>query len=88
MNAFTARRRKYKALSERPQTDLKVNIVKKRHVTNHRSATSEELEKLQAPRRMTLDQALEYVGDDEWVEITPEAVRLRKKGDTVVGQKR
>lgn len=76
-------------VGERPlATDLKVNIVKKRHVTNHRSATSEELEKLQAPRRMTLDQALEYVGDDEWVEITPEAVRLRKKGDTVVGQKR
>lgn len=67
-------------VGERPlATDLKVNIVKKRHVTNHRSATSEELERIQPPRRMTLDQALEYVADDEWVEITPEAVRLRKK---------
>jgi GTP-binding protein len=67
--------------------DLKVNIVKKRHVTNHRSATSEELEKLQAPRRMTLDQALEYVAEDEWVEVTPAAVRIRKKADARVGKK-
>lgn len=75
-------------VGERPLlTDLKVNIVKKRHVTNHRSATSEELEKLPSPRRMTLDQALEYVADDEWVEITPDAVRLRKKGETIIGPK-
>lgn len=67
-------------VGERPvSSDLKVNIVKKRHVTNHRSANSEELERVQAPRRMTLDQILEYVAEDEWVEITPEAVRLRKK---------
>ena len=36
---------------------------------------------------MTLDQCLEYVADDEWVEITPDAVRLRKKGEAVVGMK-
>ncbi len=75
-------------VGERPlATDLKVNIVKKRHVTNHRSATSEELEKLQAPRRMSLDQILEYVADDEWVEVTPAAVRLRKKGEARLGKK-
>jgi GTP-binding protein len=75
-------------VGERPLAmDLKVNIVKKRHVTNHRSATSEELEKLQAPRRMTLDQALEYVAEDEWVEVTPAAVRIRKKADARVGKK-
>jgi GTP-binding protein len=68
-------------------TDLKVNIVKKRHVTNHRSATAEELEKMPTPRRMTLDQSLEYVDDDEWVEVTPDAVRIRKKGNTKVGKK-
>ena len=68
-------------------TDWKVNITKKKHVTNHRSATSEVLETLPAPRRMTLDQCLEYVADDEWVEITPDAVRLRKKGEAVVGMK-
>lgn len=75
-------------VGERPlASDLKVNIVKKRHVTNHRSANSEELEKMPNPRRMTLDQALEYVADDEWVEVTPAAVRLRKKGDAKVGKK-
>ncbi|MEW6708359.1 MAG: translational GTPase TypA [Candidatus Riflebacteria bacterium] len=75
-------------VGERPMSgDLKVNIVKKRHVTNHRSATSEELERLPSPRRMTLDQALEYVADDEWVEITPDAVRIRKKGEARVGRK-
>ncbi len=75
-------------VGERPlASDLKVNIVKKRHVTNHRSATSEELEKMPTPRRMTLDQALEYVADDEWVEVTPAAVRLRKKADARVGKK-
>ena len=75
-------------VGERPLSgDLKVNIVKKRHVTNHRSATSEELERLAAPRRMTLDQALEYVADDEWVEVTPDAVRIRKKGEARIGRK-
>lgn len=75
-------------VGERPlATDLKVNIVKKRHVTNHRSANSEETEKMPTPRRMTLDQALEYVGDDEWVEVTPAAIRLRKKADAKVGKK-
>lgn len=75
-------------VGERPLNgDLKVNIVKKRHVTNHRSATSEELEKLQAPRRMTLDQALEYVAEDEWVEVTPAAIRIRKKGEARIGRK-
>jgi len=75
-------------VGERPLSgDLKVNIVKKRHVTNHRSATSEELERIPSPRRMTLDQALEYVADDEWVEVTPDAVRIRKKGEARVGRK-
>jgi len=75
-------------VGERPlASDLKVNIVKKRHVTNHRSANSEELEKMPNPRRMTLDQALEYVADDEWVEVTPAAIRLRKKADAKVGKK-
>jgi GTP-binding protein len=67
-------------VGERPLSgDLKVNIVKKRHVTNHRSATSEELEKMPTPRRMTLDQTLEYVADDEWVEVTPDSEFLRDR---------
>ncbi len=75
-------------VGERPvSSDIDVNIVKKRHVTNHRSATSEELERLPSPRIMTLDESLEYVADDEWVEITPEAIRIRKKGKTHFGGK-
>lgn len=75
-------------VGERPlSSDLKVNVAKKRHVTNHRSATSEELEKLHAPRRMSLDQTLEYVADDEWVEVTPAAIRLRKKSGARIRRK-
>jgi predicted membrane GTPase involved in stress response len=36
---------------------------------------------------MTLDQALEYVAEDEWVEVTPAAIRIRKKGETKIGRK-
>ncbi|MBI3038169.1 translational GTPase TypA [bacterium] len=67
-------------VGERPVTeDMYVNFTKKRHLTNVRSSTSEELERITPPRRMSLDQALEYVSDDEWVEVTPKAVRLRKR---------
>ncbi len=67
-------------VGERPYpVDMYVNITKKKHLTNVRSSTSEELERLTPPRRMSLDQALEYVADDEWVEVTPKAVRIRKR---------
>ena len=58
--------------------DLDVNAVRERKVTNIRSATSEELVKIVPPREMTLDQALEFISDDECVEVTPKNVRLRK----------
>ncbi|MBT9584413.1 translational GTPase TypA [bacterium] len=58
--------------------DLEVNVCKKKHVTNIRSSNAEEVEKLNVARRMTLEQALEYIADDELVEITPTQVRLRK----------
>lgn len=58
--------------------DLEVNVCKKKHVTNIRSSNAEETVKLDVPRRMTLEQALEYIADDELVEITPTQVRLRK----------
>ena len=58
--------------------DLDVNAVRERKVTNIRSATSEELVKIVPPREMTLDQALEFIADDECVEVTPQNVRLRK----------
>jgi GTP-binding protein len=47
-------------------------------LTNHRSATGDELVQLQSPVDMSLERALEYIGSDELVEITPESIRLRK----------
>ncbi len=58
--------------------DMDVNITKERKLTNVRSSTAEELERLVPPRLLSLEQALEFCADDESVEITPAAVRLRK----------
>jgi GTP-binding protein len=58
--------------------DMDVNICRERKVTNVRQSTGEELERLVPPRLMSLEQALEYCADDESVEVTPSAVRLRK----------
>ena len=59
--------------------DLNVNIVREKKLTNMRSANSEEGIRLVPPRLMNLDQAIEFVQDDEWVEVTPSLIRLRKK---------
>jgi GTP-binding protein len=61
----------------RPQ-DLELNICKTKQLTNHRSATGDELVQLQTPVDMSLERALEYIGSDELVEVTPQSVRLRK----------
>jgi GTP-binding protein len=61
----------------RPQ-DLELNICKTKQLTNHRSSGGEELVQLKAPIDMTLERALEYIGPDELVEITPKSIRLRK----------
>ncbi|HEY9738526.1 MAG TPA: translational GTPase TypA [Trichocoleus sp.] len=61
----------------RPQ-DLELNVCKTKQLTNHRSATGDELVQLQTPVDMSLERALEYIGPDEMVEITPESIRLRK----------
>jgi GTP-binding protein len=58
--------------------DMDVNITKERKVTNIRQSTGEELERLVPPRLLSLEQALEFCADDECVEVTPTAVRLRK----------
>ena len=58
--------------------DLDVNAVKEKHLTNMRSSTSDVLVRLVPHRRLSLDQALEFLREDECVEVTPEAVRLRK----------
>jgi GTP-binding protein TypA/BipA len=58
--------------------DIDVNPTKEKHLTNIRSSTSDVYERLAAHRKLTLDEALEFVRDDECVEVTPESVRLRK----------
>ena len=58
--------------------DLELNVCKTKQLTNHRSATGDELVQLQAPVDMSLERALEYIGPDELVEVTPKSVRLRK----------
>jgi GTP-binding protein len=58
--------------------DMDVNITKEKKLTNMRSSTAEELERLVPPRVLSLEQALEFIREDECVEITPNAIRLRK----------
>ena len=58
--------------------DLDVNAVKEKHLTNHRSSNADELVRLVPPRRLSLDQALEFLREDECIEVTPQVVRLRK----------
>ncbi|GIQ67989.1 translational GTPase TypA [Xylanibacillus composti] len=59
--------------------DIIVNICKEKQLTNVRSATKEETVKMKTPRILSLEQALEYLNDDEYCEITPKSIRLRKK---------
>ena len=61
----------------RPQ-DIAVNICKTKKLTNMRSATADVMVTLQSPRIMSLEDCLEYIGDDELVEVTPKNVRIRK----------
>ncbi len=58
--------------------EMDVNICRERKVTNVRQSTADELERLVPPRLLSLEQALEFCSDDECVEVTPSAVRLRK----------
>ena len=58
--------------------DMDVNITKERKLTNIRSSTAEVLERLIPPRVLSLEQSLEFCREDECVEVTPQAVRIRK----------
>ena len=58
--------------------DMDVNITKEKKLTNMRSSTADELEKLTPPRHLTLEESLEFARDDECVEVTPEKIRIRK----------
>jgi GTP-binding protein len=61
------------------ENDLNVNVCKNKKLTNVRSAGADEALALTPPRKLTLEDALQYIGDDELVEITPASIRLRKK---------
>ncbi|MEM9155035.1 MAG: translational GTPase TypA, partial [Cyanobacteria bacterium P01_F01_bin.33] len=70
----------------RPQ-DLEINICKAKQLTNHRASSGEELVHLQTPVDMTLERALEYIGKDELVEVTPQSIRLRKMNKVKAGKR-
>jgi GTP-binding protein len=59
--------------------DLDVNVTKEKKLTNMRTTASDEMIRLEPPRQMTLELALEYIEDDELIEVTPAAIRLRKR---------
>jgi GTP-binding protein len=58
--------------------DMDVNITKEKQLTNMRSSTADNFEKLTPSRKLTLEECLEFAREDECVEVTPEVVRIRK----------
>ena len=66
-------------MGENPRDeDMDVNVVRAKEMTNMRSATADVFEQLKAPRKLTLEESIEFAAEDECIEVTPEAVRIRK----------
>jgi GTP-binding protein len=61
------------------EDDMNVNITKEKKQTNMRASSADEAIRLIPHRELSLEQAIEYIADDEYVEVTPKALRLRKK---------
>jgi GTP-binding protein len=59
--------------------DIAVNVAKAKHVTNHRRSFAEEAIRLTPPREMSLDKSIEFLADDELLEVTPDSLRIRKR---------
>jgi GTP-binding protein len=59
--------------------DLDVNVTKEKKQTNMRASTADEAVRLIPPRKLGLEQAIEFINDDELVEVTPSSIRLRKR---------
>jgi GTP-binding protein len=59
--------------------DMDVNAVKEKKQTNMRASVADEAIRLVPPRPLTLEAAMEFIADDEWVEVTPASIRVRKK---------
>jgi GTP-binding protein len=68
------------------ENDMDVNITKEKKLTNMRASTADEAAKLTPPRVMNLEQCLEWIREDELLEVTPKSLRLRKRG--MVGRRR
>jgi len=58
--------------------DINVNVCKKKHVTNMRASGSDEAMRLVPPRQMSLEACIEFIADDEMIEVTPKSLRIRK----------
>ena len=56
-----------------------MNVCRQKKLTNIRAAAADEAVKIDAPRKMNLEQCLEFINDDELVEVTPKNIRMRKK---------
>ena len=61
------------------EQDMPVNVCKTKQLTNVRAAGSDEAVRLEPPRLLSLDQAIEWLGEDEYLEVTPKTIRIRKK---------
>ena len=68
--------------------DMEVNISKEKKLTNMRTSAADEMIRLETPREITLELALEYIEDDELIEMTPAAIRLRKRALTAIDRRR
>jgi GTP-binding protein len=68
--------------------DLDVNVTKGKKLTNMRTTASDENVQLEPPREITLELALEFIEDDELIEVTPETIRLRKRALAAMERKK
>ena len=59
--------------------DIVVNVCKRKHVTNMRASGSDEALRLTPPRKMSLEASIEFITDDELLEVTPKSIRIRKR---------
>jgi GTP-binding protein len=68
--------------------DMDVNVTKEKKLTNMRTTASDENVQLEPPRQITLEYALEYIEEDELIEVTPKSIRLRKRALAATDRKR
>ena len=67
-------------MGENPKNeDVVVNVCKKQHLTNTRASGSDDALRLEPPKKLSLEEAMEFIADDELLEITPKNIRIRKK---------